>query len=156
MQSGLSRCKRVYTSPALTWVRIVVECDSDNSSGTTRREKGRTVPTNYLQSFGKLLKRLRGDTSFETLAERAGLDPIYLENVEAGRTPADAAVALQVFRKGFGLSRSDAQRLLLGVQLYDLGLKNNDLRQLVVDLILGTTPPGVRTKLRALYRAYAA
>lgn len=114
------------------------------------------MPTNYLQSFGKLLKRLRGDTSFETLAERAGLDPIYLENVEAGRTPADAAVALQVFRKGFGLSRSDAQRLLLGVQLYDLGLKNNDLRQLVVDLILGTTPPGVRTKLRALYRAYAA
>ncbi len=76
-----------------------------------------------MKSFGRLLKRLRGQTSLETMAERAGLEADYLAQVEAGQILVEEKLARQILRRGFDLHRPDADRLLLGIQLYDLGLK---------------------------------
>ncbi len=108
-----------------------------------------------MKSFGRLLRKLRGTTSLTLLAERTALDVTYLASVEAGRRVADEFVVRHILTKGFALDRSDTQRLILGIQLYDLGLRDNELRQLVVDLILKTTPGKTREQLRTLYRGYA-
>ena len=108
-----------------------------------------------MKSFGRLLRKLRGTTSLATLAQRTALDESYLASVEAGRRVADEFVVRHILTKGFALDRGDTQRLVLGIQLYDLGLRDNDLRQLVVDLIMKTTPGKTREQLRAHYRRYA-
>jgi transcriptional regulator with XRE-family HTH domain len=108
-----------------------------------------------MNSFGRLLRRLRGKTSLSTVAERAHLDELYLVQVEEGDVAVDVATARQILQQGFGLNRPDTDRLILGIQLYDLGLKENDLRQLVIDLIRKETPPPIRTEIKQLYRRYA-
>jgi hypothetical protein len=109
-----------------------------------------------MKSFGRLLRRMRGTTPLETLATRTALDPAYLARLEAGRLAADEVLVRLILIRGFELDRSEADRVVLGIQLYDLGLRDNDLRQLTLDLILGTAPAGVRDEIRRLYRTYAA
>jgi|SRR6266511_2490630 len=104
-----------------------------------------------MKSFGRLLKRLRGQTSLETMAERAGLEADYLAQVEAGQILVEEKLARQILRRGFDLHRPDADRLLLGIQLYDLGLKDNAIRQLVIAVIRKETPADIQDELRQLY-----
>ncbi|HTE20977.1 MAG TPA: hypothetical protein VK689_21640 [Armatimonadota bacterium] len=109
----------------------------------------------YLWSFYRLLKRLRGTTPLAALAEQCGCDERLLARLEAGHRPVDEATARDLLRRGFGLAKRDIDRFILGIQLYDLGLRDNDLRQLVLDLLLKTAPENVREQLRRLYRNYA-
>src|SRR5688572_22165982 len=108
-----------------------------------------------MRSFGRLLRRLRGETSLSTVAERAHFDELYLAQVEEGEVAVDEATAGQILRESFDLNRSDTDRLILGIQLYDLGLRDNQLRQLVIDLIRKETPQPIRSELRQLYQRYA-
>jgi len=114
------------------------------------------VPTYCLKSFGKLLKRLRGKHSLSQIAERSDLDADYLANVETGRPLIDVALARTILERGFELDPLDVTRLILGVQLYDLGLTDNDFRQLTIDLMLKLTPKEVRSEVRRLYRSYSS
>jgi hypothetical protein len=105
-----------------------------------------------MKSFGRLLRRLRGKTPLATIAHRCQLDLQYLENVEAGRVLLDETMARTILRDGFDLHRQDINRLVLGVQLYDLGLKDNDLRRLVIAWIRKELPPPVRDEVKQLSR----
>jgi hypothetical protein len=105
-----------------------------------------------MKSFGRLLRRLRGKTPLATIAQRSQLDAQFLENVEAGQVFLDETMAHTLLRHGFDLHPKDTNRLLLGVQLYDLGLKDNDIRQLVIALIRKELPPPVRDELKRLSR----
>ena len=107
-----------------------------------------------LNSFGRLLRRLRGRTPLSEVAARAGLNEEYLTNLEAGEVPVDETLARQILRDGLDLHRKDINRLILGLHLYDLGLKDNDLRQLVIALIRRELPAAVRAELKELYRRY--
>jgi hypothetical protein len=109
-----------------------------------------------MKSFGRLLRRLRGKTPLLTIARRSQLAADYLGNVEAGQVPIDETMARHILRHGFDLHRQDTNRLILGLKLYDLGLKENDLRQLVIGLIRKELPPAARTELKQWYRRYAA
>jgi transcriptional regulator with XRE-family HTH domain len=109
-----------------------------------------------LTSFGRLLRRLRGRTPLSGIATRAGLDVNDLTRLESGDTVPDESLARQILRDGFALPRKDINRLILGVYLYDLGLKDNDLRQLVVALIRRELPAAARADLKALYHRYVA
>ena len=109
-----------------------------------------------MQSFGRLLKRLRGgNLPLAELARRTALDEQYLERIEAGRLVTEVVIVRHILFKGFRLERPYVQRLVLGIQLFDLGLRDNDLRQLTVDLITRRTPPRIREQIRALYHRYA-
>jgi transcriptional regulator with XRE-family HTH domain len=108
-----------------------------------------------MKSFGRLLRKMRGSTPLRELAQRAGLSYSYLSNLEAGRKIASEERARQILRRGFDLEEPDTTRLILGVQLYDLGLRDNDFRQLVIDLIIDSVPTRVREQLRKLYHRYA-
>jgi hypothetical protein len=105
-----------------------------------------------LPSFGRLLRRLRGSTPLADLAARTGLPEAYLTNVEAGTTPVDEAMARSLLRTGFALPRQDIHRLILGLHLYDLGLKDNDLRQLVIAAIRQELPEPLQVALKELSR----
>jgi hypothetical protein len=105
-----------------------------------------------MKSFGRLLRRLRGQTPLPTLAAQAQLDPEELSQIEAGRVPVDEILARRILKEGFALKKPDIDRLILGIQLYDLGLKDNDLRQLVIAVIRKETPPSVEAALKELYR----
>jgi hypothetical protein len=108
-----------------------------------------------MKSFGRLLRRLRGTTPLATIAKRTTFDEGYLASLESGRRVADEFTARHVLARGFELDKSDVTRVILGVQLYDIGLRDPDFRQLVVDLVVKKTPAPVRDKLRRLYRSYA-
>jgi hypothetical protein len=105
-----------------------------------------------MKSFGRLLKRLRGTTSLEQLSERTGRTPEELTQIEAGQLAVDEREARQLLKQSFALPRTDVDRLLLGIQLYDLGLKDNELRQLVIALIRKELPTAIQDSLRELYR----
>ena len=107
---------------------------------------------NGLKSFGRLLRRLRGKTALEMMAQHAELDPADLAQIEAGHRVVDQGVASRILQRGLGLPRKDAHRLILGLHLYDLGLKDNDLRQLVIALIRKELPPTTQDELRHVYR----
>jgi hypothetical protein len=109
-----------------------------------------------MKSFGRLLKRLRGQTPLETLGERTGLDPASLAQVESGKVVMEESQARHLLRQGFDLPRSDVDRLLLGIQLYDLGLKENAVRQLVIAVIRKEAPPDTQAALRQLAEQYQA
>ncbi len=108
-----------------------------------------------MKSFGRLLKRLRGQTPLETIGERTGLDPEQLVAIEAGRVRVEEAQARQILKQGFALPRPDIDRLLLGIQLYDLGLKDNDMRQLVIAIIAKELSATHLDELRVFYRRAA-
>src|SRR3954447_24961652 len=74
-----------------------------------------------MKSFGRLLRKLRGSTPLAALAQRTALDTGYLGSLEAGRRVADEFVARLILGQGFELEAEDVTRLILGVQLYDLG-----------------------------------
>lgn len=107
-----------------------------------------------VKSFGRLLRTLRGVTPRAEIADRTRLDEPYLARIEGGRTLADEVMVRHILAKGFGLARIDVARLVLGLQLYDLGLRDPELRLLVVDLITKSIPVRVREELVALYRGY--
>jgi hypothetical protein len=109
-----------------------------------------------LKSFGRLLRRLRGKTPLETIGQAAALDPVYLDHLERTQVLVDLTMARHILQRGLGLPRGDANRLILGLQLYDLGLKDNELRQLVIAAIRKELPISTRTELKQLYRRYAA
>jgi hypothetical protein len=115
-----------------------------------RREKGDFL--DQLKSFGRLLRRLRGHTPLTTVAAQSQLDADYLAKVEAGEVPVDLPTARHILRSGLTLSRKDTNRLLLGLQLYDLGLKDNEIRQLVIAVIRKELPRSVQDEIRQLYR----
>jgi hypothetical protein len=74
--------------------------------------------------------------------------------VEAGQVLVEEKLAWQILRRGFDLPRPDADRLLLGIQLYDLGLKDNAIRQLVIAVIRKEMPADIQDELRQLYERY--
>jgi transcriptional regulator with XRE-family HTH domain len=105
-----------------------------------------------MKSFGRLLRRLRGAIPLETVGERAGLAPEHLTQIEAGELPVEEASARHILRRGLDLPRSDVDRLLLGIQLYDLGLKDNEIRQLAIAVIRREVPAPIQEELKQLYR----
>lgn len=109
-----------------------------------------------MKSFGRLLRRLRGHTALEAVAALAHLDAEYLGLVEAGRITPDETRARHILTNGLALNRQDTDRLILGLQLYDLGLTDNDLRQLVIAAIQNQLPTAVRAELKRLYCRYTA
>jgi hypothetical protein len=109
----------------------------------------------FLKSFGKLLRRLRGITPVEQLAERIGVSAEFIVNVETAVTPIGESTARYFLKHGFGLDQNEVKRLILGIRLYDLGLRDNIVRQFVEDVILKTAPPDVQAELRRLYRSYS-
>jgi hypothetical protein len=110
----------------------------------------------YLPSFYRLLKRLRGSTPLQVVAARSELDEALLHGIEAGRRPVDEALARHILLKGFALDPLDTQRLILGVRLFDLGLRDNLVRPLIADVILKTVPAKTQRQLRQLYRDYTS
>src|SRR4051794_15699920 len=86
-----------------------------------RPMRPRKRPPTYLWSFGRLLRKMRGSIPLDELAARTGFDGEYLKSLEAGRLPADEFIARHVLSRGFRLGRDDVDRLILGIQLYDLG-----------------------------------
>lgn len=108
-----------------------------------------------MKSFGRLLRKLRGTTPLEELTMATKLEPGYLASIEAGRTVPEEVVARHILRQGLGLDRVETARVILGIQLYDLGLRDADFRQLVIDLILKSVPAPAREELRCLYRRYS-
>jgi hypothetical protein len=112
---------------------------------------------NFLWSFSKLLRHLsrHGAVPMEQVAERTGFDLRYLRNLVERRQIADELVARHILKTGFRMEEPDVDQLILGIQLFDLGLRDNEFRQLVIDLIRKTTPVPVREQLRRLYRSYA-
>lgn len=105
-------------------------------------------------SFGRLLRRLRGETPLRTVAQRAGISPGYLSNVEAGRRVPSERRARQILRRGLLLGPKEADRALLEAHLLDHGLRAKGLRELVLDLAGGHVPEPVRRELLALYRSH--
>jgi hypothetical protein len=113
------------------------------------------VPTTYLKSFGKLLRRMRGRKSLATIAAQAEISAELLQDVESGHRPVEEDLARHILQRGFDLNDGDTTRVLLGVTLYDLGFTDNEFRQLAIDLQIGQTPPEIRDEIRRLYRSYA-
>lgn len=111
-------------------------------------------PDHYLWSFGKLIRRMRGKASLTTLAALTQLDASELEQVEAG-APVTELTGRIILKRGFKLNKADSDRLILGLKLYDAGLHDNDIRQLVIDWMSDTMPSRTRAALRRLYRSYA-
>ena len=109
-----------------------------------------------MKSFGRLLRNLRGSTPLQTIATRTTLETGYLVHLETGRLVPDSFLARHILSHGFGLPREDVTRLVLGIELYDLGLRDNEVRQLVIDLIRKAAPATVRDQLHQLYRGYAS
>lgn len=105
-----------------------------------------------MQSFRKLFRQMRASTPLATIAEYTGLSPDYLLRIEEGRLVVDAETASNLLLKGFGLTEAEVHRLILGVQLYDLGLRNADMRKIVTDLIRKEAPAGAAGALRETYR----
>jgi transcriptional regulator with XRE-family HTH domain len=108
-----------------------------------------------MKSFGRLLQKLRGPLTLSALARRTALDEHYLAGLETGRQTPDEFVVRHILTRGFGLDQPDTTRFVLGLQLYDLGLRDTDLRQLVVDLITKESPKKVVEQLRRIYRSYS-
>jgi transcriptional regulator with XRE-family HTH domain len=106
-------------------------------------------------SFAKLLRRMRGQVSIAELAEKAGVYPEALAKVEAGRLSPDEGMVRLILGRGLGLPREDVDRTGLGLRLYDLGLRDNDIRQLVIDVLQRRIPDAARAELKRLYRGYA-
>lgn len=107
-----------------------------------------------MRSFGRLLRKMRGVTPLSTIAKRTAVDEGYLLSVERGQIIADELLVRQILRQGFDLDKHDTTRVVLGIALYDLGLRDSDLRQLVIDLITRDTPAGVRERAKRLFRSY--
>jgi len=79
-----------------------------------------------------------------------------LRAIETRRKPVDEALARQILTEGFALDPLDTERLIIGVRLYDLGLRDNAIRPLVADVILKTVPDSIRRQLRHLYISYTS
>lgn len=107
-----------------------------------------------MKSFGRLLRKLRGTTPLATLAAQTRFEEGYLAGLETGRQVADEFVARHILSRGFDLSKPEVTRVVLGIQLYDLGLRDNDFRQLTIDLILKAVPARTREAIRGLYHDY--
>lgn len=107
-----------------------------------------------MKSFGRLLRQMRGTTPLEEIARRTRRELLYLQDIEARRLIPDAKIANQILMRGFELDEADSRRAILGIQLYDLGLKDNDIRQLVIAVINGVVPEACAAELRRLYREY--
>ena len=105
-----------------------------------------------MESFGKLLRNLRGATSLEAISDRTGLSARYLAKVEAGEVVVDEEAARQIIRSGFGLPVADEEHLILGIQLYDLGLRDNTLRQIIIAIIRKEAPASATRVLCKAYR----
>lgn len=105
-----------------------------------------------MRSFGRLLRRMRGTIPLGKIAQRIRREPQFLENIESGRVVPDERVARAILTRGFDLDADESRRAILGIQLYDLGLKDNDIRQLVIAVIEGSVPETTRASLKRHYR----
>lgn len=105
-----------------------------------------------MRSFGKLLRNLRGTHPLPTLAEASGVAAAFLAGVEAGEHVVDPETARRILARGLGLPPAEVERLLLGIQLYDLGLRDASLRKIVIAVIHKEAPPGARAAVIQAYR----
>lgn len=108
-----------------------------------------------MKSFGKLLRKLRGQIPLEEIGRKAFIPLDYLRAIERGDEVADQKLAARILTDAFALSSVDTRRLLVGIELYDLGLRDPEIRQLVADVIARRTPPKVVEALRRLYLGYS-
>jgi hypothetical protein len=110
----------------------------------------------YMPSFGRILKKMRRSVSLVDLSERTGYAVAILEGIELRRMPANELQAREILARGFSLERADVDRLILGLKLYELGLKDNDFRLLTIDVIRDELPIATRDAIRKLYLDYLA
>lgn len=108
-----------------------------------------------MKSFGPLLRRLRGEQTRAHIARKMGITAGDLERLEAGRKTPPLPAACRLLCRGFGLTEEEAVRTYLELELFDYGLRDDELRGLAVDLIGDLVPPPVVVELRRLYRGYA-
>lgn len=108
-----------------------------------------------MKSFAQLLRRMRGGLPLAELARRAKVPFVALERIATGEQIATEAQARQILGRGLELTPADVERVLLGLRLYDLGLRDNDVRQLVADEIHGLLPARMRARLFRLAREYS-
>lgn len=107
-----------------------------------------------MKSFAQLLRRMRGKLPLQELARRARVPFGILERIAAGKQVPEEAQARQILRMGLELTPEDVERTLLGLRLYDLGLRDNGVRELVTDEILGRLPLPIRARLFRLAGEY--
>lgn len=88
-----------------------------------------------MRSFGSLLKRLRGTMQAQALARRLGMPKSYIANIEAGRKTPSERQARRILEHGFGLTGDEADRCLLHVLLFDYGVRDEPVREVLIDLI---------------------
>lgn len=109
-----------------------------------------------LHHFHLLLRRLRGTTPVEVIAARCEYPASTLRILERNRRPVTILEARYLLERGFELDRRDVDRLIVGIRLYDVGLRDNAIRALSTDSVLGTIPNRVRHQLRELYGSYSS
>jgi len=97
---------------------------------------------------------MRGTTPLKQIARKTRLDVSCLQSLETGRVLPDTALARRVLRRAFDVDQENAARLVLGLQLYDLGLRDNELRQLVIALIRKAIPERDQEEIRGIYRRH--
>lgn len=108
-----------------------------------------------MKSFAQLLRRMCGRVPLTVLARRAQVPLQVLEGIAAGKQLPTESVARRILGRGLELSPEDVERTVLGVLLHDLGLRDNEVRQLVIAEILGTLPARFRARLFRLAREHA-
>ena len=83
-----------------------------------------------MNSFGVLIKGLRGTTPLREIGRRCGLSYSYLAKVEAGQKTLREDRARQILETAFGMGREEVERTLTDVMLLDRGLSDHQLRAL--------------------------
>lgn len=107
------------------------------------------------KSFALLLRRVQGNLTLEEIARRAHLALPLLEQITSGQREPDEAQARQILTRGLEMEPEDVERALLGLRLYELGLRDNDVRQLIADEIRGVLPVRLRSRLFRVADEYA-
>ncbi|MFN3650382.1 MAG: helix-turn-helix transcriptional regulator [Armatimonadota bacterium] len=88
-----------------------------------------------MESFGILLKKLRGKMAASELAKRLHVPRSYIANLEAGRKVPTAKQARRILERGLGLNVTDAARCLMHVLLFDYGVRDEQVREGLLELI---------------------
>lgn len=107
-----------------------------------------------MKTFSRLIFKMRANESVLNVADRIGLAPTQLMDIEKGKLPVNDRLAGRILRQGFGLTTEEIRPLLLGCKLADLGLHDDAIRQVVVGAILGTLTPEAKDGLRDIYRDF--
>ena len=88
-----------------------------------------------MKSFGSLLKRLRADEPLSLLVDRLGVPKSYIVNLEAGRKKPTEKQARRILKVGFGLTEDEASRCILHVLLFDYGVHDEPVRDILIEVI---------------------